>query len=104
MTDKHVCRYSSKWRAYSNPVSSPVYHLSGSEVPVEKSVWYDADPIAIAASNFEKVNRKLSVWDSIEAIVECEPNEWEEKVTKWMKGLQAQSNFVMKIPNESSVK
>ena len=76
----------------------------GSEVPVEKSVWYDADPIAIAASNFEKVNRKLSVWDSIEAIVECEPNEWEEKVTKWMKGLQAQSNFVMKIPNESSVK
>ena len=76
----------------------------GSEVPVEKSVWYDADPIAIAASDFEKVNRKLSVWDSIEAIVECKPNEWEEKVTKWMKGLQAQSNFVMKIPNESSIK
>ena len=28
MTDKHVCRYSFKWRAYSNPDSSPVYHLS----------------------------------------------------------------------------
>ena len=28
MTDKHVCRYSFKWRAYSNPISSPVYHLS----------------------------------------------------------------------------
>ena len=28
MTDKHVCQYSFKWRAYSNPVSSPIYHLS----------------------------------------------------------------------------
>ena len=28
MTDKHICWYSFKWQAYSNPISSPVYHLS----------------------------------------------------------------------------
>ena len=67
---------------------------------VEQSAWYTADPIAIAASDLEKVNKMLPVWDSIVAIVECGPKEWEEKVKKWLKYLKAQSSFVRKIPNE----
>ena len=67
---------------------------------VEQSAWYNADPIAIAASILEKVNRMLPVWESIRAIVDCGPKEWEERVTKWSKSLKAQSNFVRKTPNE----
>ena len=50
-----------------------------SETDVEQSLWYTADPNPIAASNLEKVNRMLLVWESIDAIVECGPKEWEEK-------------------------
>ena len=69
---------------------------SGYGSDVEQSAWYTADPIAIAASDLEKVNRMLLVWDSIEAIVECSPQEWEEKREKWSRHIKAQANFVRK--------
>ena len=46
---------------------------------VERSPWYNADPIATAVSDLEKVNRIQPVWNSIDAIVECSQEEWKEK-------------------------
>ena len=48
MTDKHVCRYSFKWWAYSNPISSPVYHLSSS-ICVESVLHQSQRPQIICA-------------------------------------------------------
>ena len=73
--------------------------VSGSDV--EQSAGYTSDLIAIAASDLEKVNRMPTVWNSIEAIVECSPKEWEEKREKWTKHIKAQVEFTRdKIPNK----
>ena len=72
-----------------------------SESDVEQSAWYTADPIAIAGSDLEEVNKMLPVWDSIDAIVACGPEEWEEKGGKWSSSLKAQAKFTRtKILNE----
>ena len=68
---------------------------------MEQSAWYKTDPIAIAVSDLEKVNRMLPVWNSIRAIVECSPKELEEKREKWTRHIKAHAEFTRnKIPNE----
>ena len=46
-----------------------------SETDVEQSLWYTADRNQIAASDLERINGMELVWNSINAIVECEPKE-----------------------------
>ena len=52
---------------------------SVSRSDVEQSPWYNADLIAFAVSDSEKVDRIHSVWNSIDAIVGCSQVEWKEK-------------------------
>ena len=73
--------------------------VSGSDV--EQSPWYNADPIAFAVSDLEKVNRIQPVWNSIDAIVGCSEEEWKEKREKWTGHIKAQVEFTRyKIPSK----
>ena len=64
-------------------------------------MWYNADLIAFAVSDLEKVNRIQPIWNSIEAMVECNQEEWKEKREKWTGHIKAQAEFTRKkIPNK----
>ena len=72
-----------------------------SETDVEQSIWYTADPNLIVASDLQRINEMVPVWNSIDAIVDCGPKEWEEKRERWLNSLKAQAKFIRtRIPNE----
>ena len=55
--------------------------ISGEEVAEEEDEWYTADLNVTAVSVLQNVNNVLArgVWDSIDDIVGCGPQVWEEK-------------------------